>query len=177
MMSALPRSSVPARWSVFLHHCVALAAIFMGAAAVTSSGAVAEGKPDWDRVANIREAAHRLVGIQNERGALGTLKFIAACYQTQMLAARFSAPLEACIAQDFILTQTLAMIYDRMPPDKRKQMGAPEPSQLAAGLSQRVGTALAHYKMSEADGNRLRDLVEAEGFPLFFKERFPKAAQ
>lgn len=134
------------------------------------------GKPDWDRAANIRDAAHRLVGIHNERGALGTLKFIAACYQTQMLAEHYSAPL-ACIAQDYMLSQTLALVYDRVPADKRKEMGVVEPQQIARGLSQRVGTALTHYKLTQADADALQKLVEKEGLPLFFKERFSKSKQ
>lgn len=140
-----------------------------------AGAARAELKFGWDRAANIREAAHRLVGIQNERGALGTFKFIAACYQTHMIAEHYSQPLEACIAQDYILTQTMVLIYQRLPPDKRQEMGAAEPKQMAQALARRVGTALTHYKMTEADGETLRKLVEKEGFPVFFKERFPKA--
>lgn len=149
----------------------------LAAVAAGSATAYAAVKADWDRAANIREAAQRLVGIQNERGALGTLKYIAACYQTHMIAEHYSKPLEACIAQDYMLSQTLALIYERLEPDKRKQMGAPEPEQIAQGLASRVGTALGHYKLSEADGEELRKLVETEGFPVFFKARFPKAKQ
>lgn len=151
------------------------AVLMLLAGALASSVALAGAEPDWDRAANIREAAQRLVAIQNERGALGTLKFIAACYQTHMLAKHYSKPLEACIAQDYMLSQTLALIYDRLEPDKRKQMGAPEPAQIAQGLSGRVATALGRYQMTQSQADELRKLVETEGFPVFFKERFPKS--
>lgn len=141
-----------------------------------SGAALAEARTNWDRAANIREAAHRLVGIQNERGALGTYKFIGACYQTHMIADVYTKALEACIAQDYMLTQTMVLIYERLPAEKRREMGAAEPEALARGLSGRVGTALAQYKLTQAESDALRRLVETEGFPVFFKERFPKAA-
>ncbi len=141
------------------------------------STAIDAASISWDRAANVREAAHRLVGIHSARGAPGAYKFISDCYATHSLASAYGRALEACIAQDYMFTQTLVLIYERLPAEKRQKMGTVEPAQLAAGMSNRIGAALAQYKMTEADGEVLRKLVETEGFPVFFKERFPGKAQ
>lgn len=140
-----------------------------------SGAALAEARTNWDRAANIREAAHRLVGIQNERGALGTYKFIGACYQTHMIADVYTKALEACIAQDYMLTQTLVAIYERLTPEARRQIRAVEPLVLARAMSSRVSSVLTQYKMSEQDGLEIKKLVDKEGLPLFLAKSFPRA--
>lgn len=131
----------------------------------------------WDRPENIKDAAGRLAGILKTRGAAGAYKFIADCYGTHTIAEKFTAGLEACIAQDFMLTEVLAAIYSRMPPEKRKEIGAVDPGDLANTFSRRVGSTLAHYKMTEADGLKLKELVEKHGLPVFTKATLPKAAE
>lgn len=130
----------------------------------------------WDRPANIKDAAGRLSGILKTRGAGGAYKFISDCYGTHTIAEKFTAGLEACIAQDYMLTEVLAAIYTAMPAEKRKQIGAVDPGDLANSFSRRVGSALAHYKMTEADGLTLKDLVEKHGLPVFAKATLPKGA-
>lgn len=128
----------------------------------------------WDRAANIKGAAERLVGILKTRGAPGTFKFIADCYGTQMLAEKYGEGLEACIAQDYMLSGVMAAIYGRIPPEERKRMSVVEPDELARGFSRRAGAALAQYKMGEADGLALKKLVEEVGIPIFAKATLPK---
>jgi hypothetical protein len=130
----------------------------------------------WDRAANIKDSAGRLAGILKTRGAAGAYKFIADCYGTHSIAEKFTAGLEACIAQDYMLTEVLAAIYTAMPPEKRKQIGAVDPENLAKSFSRRVGSALALYKMTEAEGLQLKDLVEKHGLPVFAKATLPKGA-
>lgn len=127
----------------------------------------------WDRATNIKGAAERLVGILKERGAPGTYKFISDCYGTQTLAEKYGAGLEACIAQDYMLSEVLAAIYSRIPPEKRKEMGVVEPQQLAVAFSRRAGSALAQYKLTEADGLALKKLVDQHGLPLFVQATLP----
>ncbi len=131
----------------------------------------------WDRAANVKDAAERLAGILKSRGAAGTYKFISDCYGTHTIADKFTAGLEACIAQDFMLTEVLAAIYTRMPAEKRKEIGVAEPDELARTFSRRVGSTLAHYKMTEADGLKLKELVEKHGLPVFTKATLPKGAE
>lgn len=146
-------------------------------AVVAASTVVAAPRTDWDRAANIRQAAEHLVSLQRQGGALGAYKFISACYKTHMLAERYSKPLEACIAQDYMLTQTLVTIYERLAPEARKEIHAVEPAALARALSSRVSSVLTQYKMSEQDGLEIKRLVDKEGLPVFLARSFPKAGQ
>ncbi len=144
-------------------------------AALALSPVSAAPRTDWDRSANIKEAAEHLVGLQRQGGALGAYKFISACYKTHMLAEHYSKPLEACIAQDYMLTQTMVKIYERLPAEARKSMHAVEPADLARAFSSRVSGVLTQYRMTEQDGLTLRKLVDKDGLPVFLAKTFPDA--
>jgi hypothetical protein len=73
-------------------------------------------KPDWDQVANIKDAATRLAQMQRRQGAKRAFAFIDACYRTHSLSSKYTKAFEACIAQDYLETQVLAMIYSRLQP-------------------------------------------------------------
>ena len=148
----------------------ALSALLVAASASANAAAIT-----WDRPANIKSAAERLAGILKSRGAAGAYKFISDCYGTQTLAEKYGEGLEACIAQDYMLSEVAAAIYARIPPDKRKEMGVVDPLDLAKAFSRRAGSALAQYKMTEADGNALKKLVDEHGLPVFTKATLPRA--
>ena len=145
------------------------------AAAVPAPPAEGAPKATWDQAANIKGAAEHLGKLQRSRGAKGAYDFIAACYKTQGLAESYSAPFEACIAQDYMQTQVLAMIYSRLSPDKLKQMKAPTPAELADAMGRRVVSAFSQYKISVAYANEFKKLVDKNGFPVFLAMVFPNA--
>ncbi len=133
----------------------------------------AAGKPDWDQVANIKEAASRLAQMQRTQGATRTFAFIDACYKTHSLNSDYTKAFEACIAQDYLETQVLALIYSRIPPETLKKMGAPTPQLLAETMGRRIATAFASYDVPTARVKAFKKLVDEHGFPLFFKALFP----
>ena len=146
-----------------------------GPAGEAETGKPAPFKPAWDQAENIRAAAEQLGKLQRTRGAKGAYDFIAACYRTQGLAENYAAPFEACIAQDYMQTQVLAMIYSRLSPDKLKQMKAPTPAELADAMGRRVVSAFSQYKISVAYANEFKKLVDKNGFPVFLAMVFPNA--
>ncbi len=133
----------------------------------------APDKPDWDQVANIKEAATRLAEMQRRQGATRTFAFIDACYKTQSLNTNYTKGFEACITQDYLETQVLALIYSRIPPETLKKMGAPTPQLLAQTMGKRIATAFATYKVPPARAKAFKELVDKHGFPVFFKALFP----
>lgn len=142
-----------------------------------ADNARASTKADWDQVANIKEAAVRLGNVQKRQGATKAFEFIVACYKTHGMSTKFSRFFEACIAQDYIHTQTLATIYSRMPPASLKKMGAPSPQVLSRAMGQRVAGAFSKYSIPPEDATAFRKLVEKHGFEPFAKIVFPKAAK
>ncbi|MCK9911167.1 hypothetical protein MXD81_18600, partial [Microbacteriaceae bacterium K1510] len=94
-----------------------------GAACTISLGAAslaAAQDPKWDQVENIKDAALRLAQIQRTQGATKAFTFIDACYRTHSLSSEYTKAFEACIAQDYMETQVLSLVYSRMAPEALK---------------------------------------------------------
>jgi hypothetical protein len=147
------------------------AAVLAGVLAAFSAHA-APG--NWDHAANIKDAAERLALLHKREGSQGVLKFLDACYRTHLLASEYTKGLEACMAQDYIHTQVLATIYSKLPDDERKKVGAPSPEAMAQGMNQRFVTSFMQYKVTVADAEDFKNLVNKYGFPVFVKAVFPK---
>lgn len=92
-----------------------------------------------------------------------------------MLSEAYTKALEACIAQDYMETQVLALVYSRVPAQTLKKQGAPSPRMLADAMGQRITAAFANYKMPVSYVDDFKKLVDEHGFPLFFKTLFPES--
>ncbi|MCP4779810.1 MAG: hypothetical protein GY877_03430 [Hyphomicrobium sp.] len=133
----------------------------------------AQPNSEWDQIANIEAAATRLAVLQRRRGASRAYEFIDACYRTHMLSEEYTKALEACIAQDYMETQVLALIYSRVPSEALRRQGAPSSQMLAGAMGQRITAAFANYKMPVSYVEVFKKLVDEYGFPLFYKTLFP----
>jgi hypothetical protein len=133
-------------------------------------------EPGWDQVANIKDAATRLAQMQRAQGATRAFAFIDACYRTHSLSSNYTKAFEACIAQDYLETQVLAMIYSRLPPETLKKLGAPTPQHLADAMGKRIVSAFATYDVPVERVKAFKKLVDEHGFPVFFKALFPGVA-
>ena len=153
------------------HIIGALLGIALAAGGVSALAAAED--PDWDQVANIKEAAGRLAQMQRTQGATRAFAFIDACYKTQSLNSKYTKAFEACIAQDYMETQVLALIYSRLPPETLKKMGAPSPELLAQTMGERVTQAFRTYNVPVARVEAFKKLVDEHGFPVFFEALFP----
>jgi hypothetical protein len=156
-----------------LHKTVVGAVAVIGLAAACASALAAGDTPDWDQTANIKDAATRLAEMQRTQGATRAFSFIDACYKTHSLSSNYTKAFEACIAQDYLETQVLALIYSRMPPESLKKMGAPTPEFLAESMGKRVAEAFAIYKVPNSQVKAFKKLVDEQGFPVFFEALFP----
>ena len=132
-------------------------------------------KPTWDQAENIRAAAEHLGKLQRTRGAKGAYDYIGECYKTHGLAETYAAAFEACIAQDVMQTQVLALIYSRMSPDQLKKLGSPSAQQLAESMGRRLVSAFTQYKIPVSYVKDFKGLVDKHGFPVFLAIVFPNA--
>jgi hypothetical protein len=132
-------------------------------------------KPAWDQAANIRAAAENLGKIQRTRGAKGAYDFIGECYKTHSLAEKYGAAFESCIAQDYMQTQVLAMIYSRLTPEQIRTTGVPSAPQLADAMGKRFVSAFSQYKIPVAYVKDFKVLVDQHGLPVFLALVFPNA--
>jgi len=147
--------------------------IAAGSLLVVSSAAFAQ-KTNWDRVAHIRKSAEQLADLQKVRGALGAYEHIAACYKTHSLASRYGQAFEGCIVLDYIHSKVTAAVYERLPIEDRKKMGAPEPAALVGAMSSRISGGLSQYKVGEKEAQALIALIDKHGIPAFTAARFGK---
>lgn len=150
-----------------------LAICTAGLVGIGATSAAAAQDPDWNQVDNIKDAALRLAQIQRTQGASKAFAFIDACYRTHSLSSNYTKAFEACIAQDYLETQVLTMIYSRLDPESLKRMGAPSPEVLAGTMVQRVGAAFGQYKVSKERIAEFKRNIDEQGFPLFFQTLFP----
>ena len=141
--------------------------------AVAGGPAPALAKETWNHVANIKDAAKRLAALHRREGSAGVLKFLDACYRTQMLSSEFSQGLESCMAQDYMHSQVLARIYAKIPQAERVRMGVPAPEDIAKGMGQRFVAAFSQYKISIKQAEAFKRMVDKDGMPLFMKAVFP----
>jgi hypothetical protein len=141
--------------------------------ALASQAPAATGK--WDHAANIKDAASRLAKLHRREGSPGVVKFLEACYRTHLLASAYSQGLEACMAQDYMHSQVLALIYSRLPPQDREKLKAPSPEFIAQGMGQRFGAVFSQYKVPVKEAEDFKRLVDKHGFPEFMRAVFPKA--
>lgn len=140
---------------------------------VGSVGIATARDPDWDQVENVKDAARRLAALQRTQGATKVFAFIDACYRTHSLSSEYTKAFEACIAQDYMESQILSLIYSRTPPEALKRQGAPSPQMIVATMQRRVGSAFAQYKIPKERIAQLQRVIDEHGFPLFFSTVFP----
>jgi hypothetical protein len=157
-------------WRANLGRAIAAAAF---AACCLAPASAAPGKPDWDQSANIKDAAQRIAEIQRTQGATKAFNYIEDCYKTHSLSSEYTKAFEGCIAQDYLETQILALVYSRLPPETLKKMGAPEPKMLAETMGQRITAAFATYKIPVTRVEKFKKVVDEDGFPVFFRALFP----
>jgi hypothetical protein len=150
--------------------------VLMGAALLIAALPVqaAKTKRDWNQVENVKGAAKRLGEMHRRQGAEATLKFLEACYKTHMLAERYTEGLESCMAQDYMLSQMLAVIYSRVPPEKLKDIKAPTAEIIARSMRGRFQAIFQQYQFTQQQADDLRKAVDKHGMPIFVKAVFPK---
>lgn len=155
---------------------LAVAALALGFACAHAHAAKPppKAKAEWNQVANVKDAAKRLGVLHRQQGAEAALKFLEACYKTHMLAEKYTQGLEACMAQDYMLSQVLAVIYSRVPEDKLKDMKAPTADVIARSMRGRFQTIFQQYKFTQEQADSLRKAVDEYGMPIFVKTVFPK---
>lgn len=155
--------------------CRAVQGLALAVALLGQMALGAAATPDWDKVANVKSAARQIGEIQRSRGVEAAYKFISACYKTHGLASKYSKAFEGCIAQDYLQSRALALVYERLPADRLKSMGAPTANEVIVSLQKRLGAAFAQYKITAGDGEAFLKLVDRHGMPAFMALVFPNA--
>jgi len=156
--------------------CLA-ALVLLGTANASLPAHAAKAKPEWNQIENVKGAAKRLGELQLRQGSEAALKFLEACYKTHMLAEKYTEGLEACMAQDYMLSQLLAVIYAKVPADKLAEMKAPSADVIARAMRGRFQAIFQQYKITQQEADSLKKAVDEHGMPVFIKLVFPNTGK
>ena len=136
-----------------------------------------DAKPAWNQEKNVKDAAKRLGALQRREGSEAVLKFLEACYKTHMLSETYSQGLESCMAQDYMLSQMLAVIYSKVPPEQLAKMKAPAADVIAASMRGSFQAIFQQYKFSQEQADALKKAVDKHAMPVYVKIMFPKSSK
>jgi|SRR5215471_15251050 len=144
------------------------------ACAATFVTGIAAAQSVPDRVSNIEKAAAEIAVIQSKTGADGAFAVINECYRREVAGATsLTRDVEACVAQDIIVSKVSAAFYARLNPEGRRMVGAPEPEAVLKAMAARVTGAFARLKVPENEARAFNQIVETKGMEAYGRARFP----
>lgn len=129
---------------------------------------------DPGRVANINKAAAEIGAVQKKSGANGAFAAIAECYRRELAIAKaLTRGLEACMAQDIIVSKVTADFYRRMGEKALQQTNSPSPETITTAMVQRVTGTTKRFNIPEQDAREFVRLVQQHGMDAYGKAMFP----
>jgi hypothetical protein len=125
-----------------------------------------------DRVENIEKAAAEIAAIQKERGANGASTAIIECYERELANATALTPqLEACMAQDIVVSQVSAAFFSGMSAEARNR--GSDPNAVMKAMQERVVGTMARFHVPEKDALAFSGIVKTKGMEAYARARFP----
>jgi hypothetical protein len=153
------------KWTTTAGTAFALAVLGTNVAAQTAAP---------DRVRNIENAAAEIGAIQKKSGSDGAFAAINACYKRELARATALTPqLEACMAQDIVVSQVTATLYSRISAEGRGMAGGEEPDALLKAMTGRVVGTMARFKVPQDDARVFSGIVKTRGMEAYGRAQFP----
>jgi len=126
------------------------------------------------RVRNIEKAAEEIAAIQKKSGSNGAFAAINECYKRELARATALTPqLEACVAQDIVVSQVTAAFFSRLSPEGRRMAGGEEPDAVLKAMQGRVIGTMARFKVPQDDALAFNGIVKTRGMEAYGRAQFP----
>ena len=117
-----------------------------------------------DRVRNVENAAAEIAAIQKKSGSEGAFAAIDQCYQRELARAKaLTPPLEACMAQDIIVSQVTAAFYSKLPPMAQKS------DVVLKAMTDRVVGTMSRFNVPQDDARAFTAIVKTQGMAAYGK--------
>ena len=127
-----------------------------------------------DRVQNIEKAAAEIAVFQKEHGANGAFAVIMECYNRELPNATALSPqLEACMAQDIVVSKVTVAFYSSLSPEGRKIPGVPDPDAVQKAMQERIVGIIVRFHVPEEDALAFNGIVKTKGMEAYAHARFP----
>jgi hypothetical protein len=140
---------------------------------ILATSAAAQTAPS-DRVQNIEKAAAEIGAVQEKSGANGAFAAIDECYKRELPNATALSPqLEACMAQDIILSQVTANFYAGLSAEGRKLARVAEPDAVLKAMQGRVVGIITRFHVPEDDALVFSGIVKTKGMEAYASARYP----
>lgn len=128
--------------------------------------------PSSERVGNVEKAAAEIAAIQKEGGANGAFEAIIDCYKRELTDATALTPqLEACMAQDIIVSQVSASFFSSMSPAARGT--GSDPDAIMKAMQGRVLGTMNRFHVPQYDALAFSGIVKSKGMEAYARARFP----
>jgi hypothetical protein len=139
---------------------------------IIGTSAAAQSDPA-DRIRNIENAAAEIAAIQKSNGSNGAFAAIIECYKRELPAATALTPrLEACMAQDIIVSQLTATLFSSLSTGEQTVSGT-DPKAVLKAMSERVVGTMSHLRVPQDDAQAFSGIVKTKGMEAYAKARFP----
>jgi len=120
-----------------------------------------------DRMRNIETAAAEIGAIQKKSGSDGAFAAVNECYKRELARATALTPqVEACMAQDIIVSQVSAAFYSKLPGGSQKS------DAVLKAMTDRVVGTMARFKVPQDDARAFTGLVKTRGMDAYGKAMF-----
>jgi hypothetical protein len=127
-----------------------------------------------DRLSNIQKAASEIGAIQKQNGADGAFVAITECYRRELAKAKsLTRELEACMAQDIIVTNVSASMFASVSEEARRMAKAPDPEALKKAMIDRVLGTFMRFKIPVEEARRFNQVVQTQGMEAYGRAMFP----
>lgn len=114
------------------------------------------------RVHNIENAAAEIGAIQKKNGSDGAFAAINECYKRELARATALTPqVEACMAQDIIVSQVSAAFYSKLP------AGGQKSDAVLKAMTDRVVGTMARLKLPQDDARAFTGIVKTRGMDAY----------
>jgi hypothetical protein len=127
-----------------------------------------------DRVRNIEKAAAEIGAIQKTSGANRAFATIIECYTRELAGATALSPqLEACMAQDIVVSQLTATVYSRMSAESRRMGGGADPDAVLKAMQERVLGTMTRFHVPQDDALVFSGIVKTKGMEAYARAQYP----
>ena len=133
-------------------------------------------RPDWNRISTIKEAATRIAILQRDSGPKAVFRSIDDCYKRVAQAAKHGEALEACIAQDYLVSHVLAERYLKLSPAVLEELAGATPEDLMVAMGLRIASATKDFPISFPFVEKLKGQIDSYGHPVYVGIAFPDPA-
>jgi hypothetical protein len=127
-----------------------------------------------DRVRNVENAAAEIGAIQKKNGSDGAFAAINECYKRELAHATALTPrLEACMAQDIVVSRVTAAFYSSISAEGRRKAGGEEPEAVLKAMNGRVVGTMARFKIPQDEALAFSAIVKTRGMEAYGRAQFP----